>query len=405
MAIQRKESFMERVVLAGAVRTAIGAFLGALSEVPAVDLGTLVIKEAMGRAGVKPEQIDEVLMGNILQAGQGQNPARQAMLKAGIPFTTPAHTVNMVCGSGMRAVVDAARIIALGEADIIIAGGMENMSRAPYMLEKARNGYRMGNGEIIDSMIHDGLSCAIGKTHMGLTAEAVAEKYGITRQEQDEFSVESQIKTARATERARFKEEIVAVTIPQKKGDPIYFEKDEHPKSSTTVEGLAKLRAAFKKDGTVTAGNSSGINDGAAAVVLLSEKKAKELGITPLATIVNYAYAGVDPAIMGTGPIDAVRKLLEKTGKKLEDVDLIEANEAFAAQSIAVMKGLGLWESQLKDRVNVNGGAIALGHPIGASGCRILVTLIYEMIRRAAHCGIATLCIGGGMGISMMVER
>lgn len=396
---------MERVVLAGAVRTAIGTFLGTLAEVPAIDLGALVITEALGRAGVKAEQVDEVIMGNILQAGQGQNPARQAMIKAGIPFTTPAQTVNMVCGSGLRAIVDAARIIALGEADIIVAGGMENMSRAPYLLEKARNGYRMGNGEIIDSMIHDGLSCAIGRTHMGITAENVAEKYGITRQEQDEFSVDSQIKTARATERARFKEEIVAVTIPQKKGDPIFFEKDEHPKSSTTIEGLAKLRPAFKKDGTVTAGNASGINDGAAAIVLLSEKKAGEMGIKPLATIVNYAYAGVDPAIMGTGPIDAVKKLLARTGKKIEEVDLIEANEAFAVQSIAVMKELGLWDSKLKDRVNVNGGAIALGHPIGASGCRILVTLIYEMIRRAAHCGIATLCIGGGMGISIMIER
>ncbi|MGV8119889.1 MAG: acetyl-CoA C-acetyltransferase [Candidatus Xenobiia bacterium LiM19] len=396
---------MERVVLAGAVRTAIGTFLGTLAEVPAIDLGALVITEALGRAGVKAGQVDEVIMGNILQAGQGQNPARQAMIKAGIPFTTPAQTVNMVCGSGLRAIVDAARIIALGEADIIVAGGMENMSRAPYLLEKARNGYRMGNGEIIDSMIHDGLSCAIGRTHMGITAENVAEKYGITRQEQDEFSVESQIKTARATERARFKEEIVAVTIPQKKGEPIYFEKDEHPKSSTTIEGLAKLRPAFKKDGTVTAGNASGINDGAAAIVLLSEKKAGEMGVKPLATIVNYAYAGVDPAIMGTGPIDAVKKLLARTGKKIEEVDLIEANEAFAVQSIAVMKELGLWDNKLKDRVNVNGGAIALGHPIGASGCRILVTLIYEMIRRAGHCGIATLCIGGGMGISIMIER
>ncbi len=396
---------MERVVLAGAVRTAIGSFLGTLSEVSAVDLAALVIGEAIGRAGVKAEQVDEVIMGNVLQAGQGQNPARQAMLKAGIHFTVPAQTVNMLCGSGMRAVVDAARIIALGEADIIVAGGMENMSRAPYLLDKARNGYRMGNGEILDSMIFDGLSCAVGKTHMGVTAENIAEKYGITKQEQDEFSVESQVKTARATERARFKEEIVPVSIPQKKGDPIVFEKDEYPKSNTTMEKLTKLRPAFKKDGTVTAGNASGINDAAAAIVLLSEKKARELGITPLATIMNYAYAGVDPAIMGTGPIDAVKKLLFKTGKKLEEVDLIEANEAFAVQAIAVMKELGLWDSRLKDRVNVNGGAIALGHPIGASGCRILVTLIYEMIRRASHCGIATLCIGGGMGISIMIER
>ncbi|MDQ7825483.1 MAG: acetyl-CoA C-acetyltransferase [Candidatus Eremiobacteraeota bacterium] len=396
---------MENVVIAGAARTPIGAFQGGLSEVPAVELARTVIAESLRRAGVKPEQVDEVIMGCILQAGQGQNPARQASLMAGIPQEVPAWTLNMVCGSGLRSVVDAARIISLGEADIIVAGGMESMSQSPYLLTKARNGYRMGHGDLFDTMIHDGLSCAIGKVHMGITAENIAEKYGITRVEQDTLAYESQMKAARAIERGRFEEEIVPVSIAQKKGDPLVISKDEHPRPSTTVESLAKLKPAFKKDGTVTAGNSSGVNDGAAAVVLLSERKALELGITPLATIKGYAYAGVDPALMGTGPIDAVKKLLAKTGKTLEQIDLIEANEAFAVQSIAVARELGLDKKPLSDRVNVNGGAIALGHPIGASGCRILVTLIYEMMRRSAHTGIATLCIGGGMGISMLVER
>jgi len=396
---------MEGVVLAGGVRTPVGAFQGVFSEVPAVDLGVTVVKEALTRTGIKPQQVEEVIMGCILQGGQGQNPARQALLKAGIPMEVPAQTVNMVCGSGLRSIVDAARIIAIGHADIIVAGGLESMTRAPYYLENARTGYRMGNGELIDMMIHDGIWCIINNVHMGITAENVAAKYGITREEQDAVAYESQVKAAQAMSSGRFKDEIVPVSIPQKKGDPKIVDRDEYPKPDTTMEKLAKLRPAFKKDGTVTAGNASGINDGAAAFVVLSERKAKELGITPQAKIVGYAYAGVDPAIMGTGPIEAVKKLFKKTGKTLDDIDLIESNEAFASQAISVAREMG-WEKKPKsEKVNVNGGSIAIGHPVGASGTRILVTLIHEMIKRDAKRGVATLCIGGGMGIAMMVER
>lgn len=397
---------MEGVVIAGGVRTPVASFQGSYADVTAADLGATVIKEALNRAGIKPEQVEDVIMGCILQAGQGQNPARQAQLKAGIPKAVCAQTVNMVCGSGMRAIVDAARIIALGEADIVVAGGIENMTRAPYYLENARSGYRMGNGELIDLMIHDGLWDIFGNVHMGVTAENIVEKYKLTREEQDTLSYESQQKAGKAMETGRFKDEIVPVVIPQRKGDPKIVDKDEYPKPGTTLEALAKLRPAFKKDGgTVTAGNSSGINDGAAAFVVLSEKKAKELGITPQAKIVGYAYSGVDPSVMGTGPIEAVLKLLKKTGKTLDDIDLIEANEAFAAQALSVARDLGWEKPPHKDKVNVNGGAIALGHPVGASGCRILVTLVHEMIKRNAKRGLATLCIGGGMGIAIMVER
>ncbi len=396
---------MRKVVLAGGVRTPVGSFQGVFQDVSAVDLAVTVIKEALKRTGIKPEQVDEVIMGCILQGGQKQNPTRQAALKAGIPVEVPAMTINMLCGSGLRAIVDAARIIALGEADIIVAGGLENMSRAPYVLDKARNGFRMGHGEIYDMMILDGLTCAVNNVHMGVTAENIAEKYGLTREDQDRCAFESQAKAAKAMESGRFKDEIAPVSIPQRKGEPLMVEKDEHPKPNTTLETLAKLRAAFKKDGTVTAGNASGINDGAAAFVVLSEKKAQELGITPQATIVDYAYAGVDPAIMGTGPIDAVKKLLKKTGRNIESIDLVEANEAFAAQALSVARELGLDRPPMAERVNVNGGAIALGHPVGASGCRILVTLVHEMAKRNAQSGLATLCIGGGMGICMLVER
>jgi acetyl-CoA C-acetyltransferase len=396
---------MKGVVLAGGVRTPVGAFQGVFSEVSAVDLGTAVVKEALNRTGIKPEQVEDVIMGSILQGGQGQNPARQVLLKSGIPKEVCAQTINMVCGSGLRAVVDAARVIALGEADIIVAGGLESMTRAPFYLENARSGYRMGNGELIDMMIHDGIWDIINNVHMGITAENIAIKYGLTRDEQDTLAYESQMKAKKAMESGRFKEEIVPVSIPQKRGDPKIVDKDEHPKPDTTMEKLAKLRPAFKKDGTVTAGNSSGINDGAAAFMVLSEKKAKELGIAPQARIVDYAYGGVDPAIMGTGPIEAVKKLFKKTGKTVEDIDLIEANEAFAAQALSVAREMGWEKPPQSDKVNVNGGAIALGHPVGASGARILVTLIHEMMKRDAKRGMATLCIGGGMGIAMMVER
>jgi acetyl-CoA C-acetyltransferase len=396
---------MEGVVLAGGVRTPVGAFQGVFSEVPAVDLGVAVVKEALNRTGIKPEQVEEVIMGCILQGGQGQNPARQALLKAGIPKEVPAQTVNMVCGSGLRSVADAARIIAIGEADIIVAGGLESMTRAPYYLDNARSGYRMGNGELVDMMIHDGIWDIINNVHMGITAENIAAKYGLTREEQDAFAYESQMKAAQAMSSGRFKDEIVPVSIPQKKGDPKIVDRDEHPKPDTTMEKLAKLRPAFKKDGTVTAGNASGINDGAAAFMVLSERKAKELGITPQAKIVGYAYAGVDPAIMGTGPIEAVKKLFKKSGKTLGDIDLIESNEAFASQALSVARELGWEKKPQSEKVNVNGGSIAIGHPVGASGARILVTLIYEMIKRDAKRGVATLCIGGGMGIAMMVER
>lgn len=392
---------MKEAVIVSAARTGIGTFGGSLANICAADLATVAIKAAMDRAHIEPAAVDEVLLGCILQAGQGQNPSRQAALKAGIPVETPAGTMNMVCGSGLRTIAMAAQTIMLGDADVVVAGGTENMNLAPYLLDKARNGYRMGHGQILDSMIKDGLWCAIGDTHMGITAENVAEKYNIGREEQDQFAAESQAKAAAAIAAGKFNEEIAPVMIPQRKGDPIAYTKDEHVKPDTTVESLARLRPAFKKDGTVTAGNASGINDGAAAVVVMSGERAAKLGLEPLARIRSYGYAGVEPGIMGIGPVPATRKALAKAGLKLDDIDLIEANEAFAVQSIAVGRDLG-WDPA---KVNVNGGAIALGHPIGASGCRILVTLLHEMKRRDVKRGLATLCIGGGMGIAMIVER
>lgn len=392
---------MEKVVIASAVRTPIGSYGGSLKDFSAVALAEIVYREALRRAGIEASQVDEVIMGNVLQGGQGQNPARQAALKAGLPVESSAMTVNMVCGSGLRAVALAAQAIASGEASIVLAGGFESMSQAPYYLSQARWGHRMGNGTIEDGMIKDGLWCALGNTHMGITAENLAEKYAISRRDQDEFSAESQRKTQEAIAAKRFADEIVPVEIPQRKGDPIIFDTDEFPRAGVTADSLAKLRPAFKKDGTVTAGNASGINDGAAALVLMTEAKAKELGIKPLATFVASAHAGVDPGIMGIGPVSAVRKVLTKTGLTLEDLDLIEANEAFAAQSLAVNKELG-WNT---DIINVNGGAIALGHPIGASGARILISLLYEMKKRDVKTGLATLCIGGGMGIAVIVQR
>jgi len=389
----------EAVIVSGA-RTAIGKFGGSLAGIPVVDLGAIVVKEALKRANIAPEQVDEVLMGNVIQAGLGQNPARQSAVKAGIPVEATAVTINMVCGSGLRTVTMAAQAIMTGDAEIVVAGGMENMSRAPYLLNEARFGYRMNDGKIVDSMVYDGLTDVFNQYLMGITAENVAERYGITREEQDEFALRSQKLAEAAITSGRFNDEIVPVLIPQKKGDPIEFKTDEHYRPGTTLEALSKLKPAFKPNGTVTAGNASGINDGAAAVVVMSKDKAKELGITPLATIKSYAYAGVDPSVMGLGPIYSTRKALDKAGLKIEDIDLIEANEAFAAQALAVAKELKF----NMNKVNVNGGAIALGHPIGASGARILVTLLYEMKKRGSHLGLATLCIGGGMGISMIIE-
>ncbi len=392
---------VEKVVIASAVRTPIGNYGGALKDFSAVDLAALVFKEAIKRAGIDAGQVQEVILGNILQAGQGMNPARQAALKAGIPVDATAMTVNMVCGSGLKAVALGAQSIATGEAEIVLAGGAESMSQAPYYVSKARWGHRMGHGEIEDGMIKDGLWCAIEDVHMGITAENLAEQYNISRREQDEYAAESQRRAQEAIAQKRFAEEIVPVEIPQRKGDPVIFDTDEFPRAGVTVESLSKLRPAFKKDGTVTAGNASGINDGAAALVLMTEDKARELGIEPLATLVATACAGVEPRVMGIGPVNAVRKLLTKTGLTIADLDLVEANEAFAVQSLAVTRELG-WDPNI---VNVNGGAIALGHPIGASGARILVTLIYEMKRRNARTGLATLCIGGGQGIAALVQR
>lgn len=392
---------MREVVIASAVRTAVGSFGGSLKDIPAADLGALVIKEALVRAGVKGEQVDEVIMGNVLTAGLGQNPARQAVIKAGLPVEVPAMTINKVCGSGLRSVSLACQAILAGDADIMVAGGMENMSRAPYVLDAARWGQRMGNGTMVDSMITDGLWDAFNNYHMGITAENIAEKWGLTREMQDEFAVQSQQKAEKAIKEGRFKDEIVPVVIPQRKGDPIVFDQDEYVKFGTTIDKVAKLKPAFKKDGTVTAANASGINDGAAAVVLMSAEKAKELGITPLAKIVSYGSKGLDPSIMGYGPFASTEKALAKANLKVEDLDLIEANEAFAAQSLAVAKDLKFD----MEKVNVNGGAIALGHPIGASGARILVTLLHEMQKRDAKRGLATLCIGGGMGTALIVER
>ena len=389
-----------KVVIASACRTPIGKFGGTLKDVPATELGTIVIKEAMKRAGVKPEQIDEVYMGNVIQAGNGQNPARQSAVNAGIPVEVPATTINVLCGSGLHCINLAAKLIGMGDADIIVAGGMENMDKAPYLLYNARFGYRMNAAQMDDSMIRDALSDAFGGYHMGITAENIAEEWHLTREELDEFSAWSQDKAEKAITSGRFKDEIVPVTIHGRKGDTI-FDTDESNRPGTTKESLAKLKPAFKKDGVVPAGNSSGINDAAAAVVVMSEEKAKELGITPMATWIGGELAGVEPRIMGIGPVAATRKVMKKTGWSVDDLDLIEANEAFAAQSVAVAHDLGF----NKEILNVNGGAIALGHPVGCSGTRILVTLLYEMQKRDAKKGLATLCVGGGMGCAALVER
>ena len=391
---------MKKIVLAGACRTAIGTMGGALSTVPAAELGSIVIKEALNRAGVKAEQVDHVYMGCVIQAGLGQNVARQASIKAGLPVTTPAVTVNVVCGSGLNCVNMAAQMIETGDADIVVAGGMESMSLAPYAMMKGRYGYRMGNATLVDTMVNDALWDVFNNYHMGITAENVAEQWNLTREMLDEFAACSQQKCEKAMAEGKFKDEIVPVEVKGKKGSVI-VDIDEGPRPGTTVETLARLKPAFKKDGIVTAGNASGINDGAAAIVVMSEEKAKELGIKPMATWVGGALGGVDPSIMGVGPVAAVNKLMGKLNMKVADMDLIEANEAFAAQSLAVGHDLGFD----MEKLNVNGGAIALGHPVGASGCRILVTLLHEMQRRDAKKGLATLCIGGGMGCATVVER
>lgn len=391
---------MKDVVIASIVRTPVGTFGGAFKDVSAVDLGVVAVKEAIQRANITPQQVENVILGNVLQAGLGQNPARQVLIYAGIPQEVPAMTINKVCGSGLRAISLAAQIIKAGDADIIVAGGIENMSAAPFALAKARWGYRMNDGTLIDIMIKDGLWDAFNQCHMGITAENIAERWKLTREELDQFALGSQQKAEAAIKSGRFKDEIVPVVIKEKKGEKV-IDTDEHPRFGTTLEALSKLQPAFKKGGVVTAANASGINDGAAAAVVMSLDKAKELGITPLCRIVSYASAGVDPAIMGTGPIPASRKALQKAGWKVSDLDLIEANEAFAAQAVVVNKEMG-WDIH---KVNVNGGAIAIGHPIGASGARILTTLIHEMIKRDAKKGIATLCIGGGQGHALTVER
>ncbi|WP_375105618.1 acetyl-CoA C-acetyltransferase [Lysinibacillus fusiformis] len=392
---------INEVVIVSAVRTAIGSFQGTLKDVPAVTLGSIVIKDALARAGVAGEQVDEVIMGNVLSAGLGQNPARQAAIKAGLPHEVSALTINKVCGSGLKAVHLATQAILAGDADIIVAGGFENMSQAPYVLKNAREGFRMGDQKVVDTMIHDGLWCAFNDYHMGITAENLCDKYEISREEQDAFAARSQQRAEAAIEAGKFENEIVAVEILQRKGEPIVFAKDEFPRAGVTEESLGKLRPAFKKAGSVTAANASGINDGAAAVVVMSKKKAQELGIQPMAIISANASVGVDPAIMGTGPVKAVQKALAKAAATLDEIDVIEANEAFAAQSIAVDRELRFNH----DKLNVNGGAIALGHPIGASGARILVTLLHEMEKRDAKMGLATLCIGGGQGVATVVKR
>lgn len=392
---------MKEIVIASACRTAIGSYGGTLKGVPAADLGAAVVKEAVERAGIKPEQVDEVIFGDVLQAGLGQNVARQVSIKAGLPIECTAMTINIVCGSGLKAVALAANQIIAGESEIVVCGGTENMSAAPYAVPTARWGARMNNVQMVDITVNDGLWDAFNNYHMGITAENVAEQYGLTREMQDEFAVRSQNRAEAAIKAGKFKDEIVPITIPQRKGDPIVFDTDEFPKFGSSMEKVAKLRPAFKKDGTVTAANASGINDGAAALVVMSKEKADELGIKPLATIVSYATAGVDPKIMGIGPVPASKKALAKAGLEIKDMDLVEANEAFAAQSLAVAKDLGLD----MEKTNVNGGAIALGHPVGASGARILVTLLHEMARRDSKYGLATLCIGGGQGQALIVKR
>src|SRR5512135_2910767 len=392
---------MSNAVIVAAARTAIGKFGGSLAKVPASELGAIVIKEVLARAGVKPDQVDEVIMGQVLTAGVGQNPARQAVIKAGLPVAVPAMTINKVCGSGLKSVMLAAQAIGCGDADVVIAGGQESMSLAPHVLMNSRDGFRMGDAKLVDSMIVDGLWDVYNRYHMGITAENVAKQYGIDRAQQDAFALASQQKAAAAQDAGKFRDEIVPVMIPQRKGDPIAFDQDEFINRKSNEEALGGLKPAFDKQGTVTAGNASGINDGAAAVLVMSEAKAKELGLTPLARIRSFASAGVDPKVMGMGPAPASRKALKKAGWTAEQVDLMEINEAFAAQACAVNKEMG-WDT---GKINVNGGAIALGHPIGASGCRILVTLLHEMKRRDAKKGLAALCIGGGMGVALAVER
>ena len=397
----RNINMTKKVVLAGACRTAIGKMGGALSNTPAAELGSIVIKEALNRAGVKPEQVDEVLMGCVIQAAQGQNVARQASIKAGLPIEVPAVTLNVVCGSGLNCVNQAAAMIMAGQADIVVAGGMENMSMAPYAMTKARFGYRMNNATIVDTMVNDALTDAFNHYHMMITAENICDRWNLTREELDEFSANSQQKAEKAMAEHKFDDEIVPVPVKVKK-DIVEFKVDEGPRPGTTAESLSKLRCCSGKEGgMVTAGNASGINDGAAAIVVMSEEKAKELGVTPMATWVQGALAGVEPEVMGIGPVAATRKVMERTGLTVDDMDLIEANEAFAAQSVAVARDLGFDMS----KVNINGGAVALGHPVGASGCRILVTLLHEMQKRDAKKGLATLCIGGGMGCATIVER
>jgi acetyl-CoA C-acetyltransferase len=392
---------VEDVVILAAARTAVGKFGGSLAGIPAPELGAIVIRDLLKRTGLKPEQIDEVIMGQVLTGGSGQNPARQAAIRAGLPQEIPAMTINKVCGSGLKAVHLAAQAIKAGDAEIIVAGGQENMSAAPHVLPGSRDGMRMGNWNMIDTMVHDGLWCAFNDFHMGNTAENLAQKYALSREEQDAFAAASQQKTEAAQKAGKFADEIVPVEIPQRKGEPVVFAADEFPRHGTTAEALAKLRPAFSRDGSVTAGNASGINDGAAAVIVCSASKARELGLAPMATIRGYASAGVDPAIMGIGPVQAVRKTLAKAGWQADQLERVESNEAFAAQSMSVNKELG-WNT---DIINVNGGAIAIGHPIGASGARILVTLLHELAHSGASKGLATLCIGGGQGVALAVER
>ncbi len=392
---------MKEVVIASAVRTPIGKFGGGLASLSAVDLGVIAAKEAIARAGIDKESIDEVVIGNVLSAGLGQNISRQIAVKAGLPVTTCAMSINKVCGSGLRSVSLAAQIIKAGDADVILAGGTESMSNAPYVLDQARFGYKMGNKTVTDIIIQDGLTDAFEGYHMGITAENIVDQWKLTRQDLDAFAAQSQQRAVAAIEAGKFKDEIVPVSIPQRKGDPIIMDTDEFPRAGTTAEGLGKLRPAFKKDGSVTAGNSSGVNDGACMLVIMSKDKADELGIQPLAKIVSYASEGLDPSIMGYGPVGSSRKALKKAGLTVADMDLVEANEAFAAQSLAVVRDLELDP----EKTNVNGGAIALGHPIGASGARILTTLLYEMDKRESKYGLATLCIGGGMGTAVVVEK
>ena len=391
----------EDVVILSGCRTPIGSFGGAFKEVSAVDLGAVAVKEAVRRASVRPDQVDEVILGCILQAGLGMNPARQASIRAGIPDSVPAHTVNKVCGSGLKAVMLAAQAIKCADAEVVVAGGAESMSGAPYLLPGGRWGERLGNGKLLDHMVHEGLTDAFHDIHMGITAENLAERYSIGRAEQDAFAAESQSRAEAAIREGRFKDEIVPVPIPQKKGDPKPFDTDEYPRAGTTAESLGKLKPAFKKDGTVTAGNASGLNDGAAALVIASADRAQRLGARARARIVSYASAGVDPKVMGIGPVPAVRKAIEKAGIALDRIDLFELNEAFASQSLAVVRELGVSPA----KVNVNGGAIALGHPIGASGARILVTLLHALEARDLRLGLAALCIGGGQGVALVVER